>query len=280
MKVAQTFVIWVCLLTLSNAAIAQTDAFIDAHSHYEGEYSQHFTPQDVLATLDQQGVERILITAKPNDLTQTLFSLYPDRIIPFLSVYRTGEDKSRWMFDDSIPSLINTELDRFEYRGIGELHIFSQNKASPVFEEIIRIAKSKDLPLLVHGDAEVIEHLYWINPKASVLWAHMGTEPNPAKLDDLLTRHPQLHIDTSVREGMLLGTQQVNGISDKQLTDEWRHFFIKHQDRILAAVDTFSAHRWTRYGEVMEQMNLWLSQLPETVQQKVRFKNARRFFKL
>ena len=268
------------LLMMSANIAAEPKRFIDAHSHYEGEYAEQFTPQQLIETLDQHSIDRILITAKPNQLTQQLVTEYPKRIIPFLSVYQAHDDKARWMTDTSIPEQIRHELNRFKYAGIGELHLFEQDKTSPVFEEIIDIARRRNLPLLVHGDAEVIHHLYTINPEARVLWAHMGTQPDPSILDELLIRYPALHIDTSVREGLLLGIHQVNGVFDPRLSDHWRHFFVKHQDRILAAVDTFSVNRWKRYGEVMDQMALWLTQLPDPVQHKIRYENAQRFFKL
>ena len=252
---------------------------IDAHSHHEREYQAQFNCDDVIGALNEAQVERILITSHSNYSSQSCFKQYPERIIPFYSVYGGALDKQTWMHQPVKVDEARVALEGENFAGIGELHIFAKDRGSEVLEGLVELAQQHRLPMLIHGDAEVIERVFAINPQARVLWAHLGTKPEIDLLQQMLERFPNgLYIDTSVRDTLLLGNLIVNGPEPSRLSPEWRAFLVRNQDRLLAAIDTYSLNRWRNYAEVADQVRLWLTQLPLEVAQKLAFSNAHRFF--
>ena len=252
---------------------------IDPHSHHERDYETEFDCADVIAALDAASVERVLITSRGNHSSQLCFKRYPDRIIPFYSVYGGALDKQTWMHQPAKIDEAQAALESGEFSGIGELHIFAQDRESEVLAGLVGLARQHRLPMLIHGDAEVIETVFTLNPKARVLWAHLGTEPEIELLQQLLDRYPEgLYIDTSVRDTLLLGNPIVNGPQRNRLTPDWHAFLVRNQDRLLVAVDTYSLNRWRNYAEVADQIRLWLWQLPPSVATKLSYTNAQRFF--
>lgn len=266
----------VALMAGSFAVQAQMPIF-DSHLHYGGEDTKAYAPEEVMAIFDRNQVSHALISSTPNDGTEALYHYAPKRIIPFLGVYETLLDKRDWMYDETVVSKAEEALKKGFYRGIGEFHIFAKDKKSPVFRGLVRLAEKHGLMLQAHGDAEIIDEIFEIAPTVTVLWAHMGTRPEPDFLRSVLQRHPEnLYIDTSVRDTLLLGT---DGYSDHRgLTPQWRQLFIDYQDRFMVAVDTFSVNRWNTFDSVVADIRQWLSQLPEPVARKLAYENAQRLF--
>jgi hypothetical protein len=244
----------------------------DSHLHYGGEDVANFSTDQIIDIFDDNNIAYALVSSTPNDGTEKLYRKAPQRIIPFLGLYQTLEDKRDWMWDESVVPRVKEALKRGLYRGIGEMHIFAKDRKSPVLKDIVSIASSKGLMLQVHGDAEILDEIFQIAPNVTVLWAHLGTRPQADYLRQVLERHPHnLYIDTTVRDRQLLAD---NG----QLSSEWRQLFIDYQDRFTVGVDTFSVNRWITFAEVTQQIRRWLSQLPETVAYKLAYGNAYRLF--
>ncbi len=243
----------------------------DSHLHYGGEDVRVFTPSQIIDIFDRNRVEYALVSSTPNDGTERLYKHAPERIIPFLGVYRTLKNKRDWMYDESVIPRLEEALESGIYRGIGELHIFAKDRKSPVLRQIVKIADKRNLMLQVHGDAEILDEIFLIAPNITVLWAHMGTKPEPGFLRSVLEKHPKnLFIDTSVRDKQLL----MNG----GLTKEWKALFIDHQDQFTVAVDTFSVNRWKTFDTVVQDIHRWLSDLPPEVAKKLAYDNAYKLF--
>lgn len=269
------------LLTLlgSHTQAALALRLIDAHSHHERDYEAEFDCADVIAAIDSASVERVLITSRANHSSQRCFKRYTDRIIPFYSVYRGAQDKQTWMHQPTKVEEARVALESSNWAGIGELHIFAQDRESEVLAGLVGLARQHRLPMLIHGDAAVIDRVFTLNPDARVLWAHLGTQPEIDMLQQMLDRYPKgLYIDTSVRDTLLLGNPVVNGPQRDRLTPEWHAFLVRNQDRLLVAVDTYSLNRWRNYAEVADQIRLWLRHLPSAVATKLAYTNAQRFF--
>lgn len=261
-------------------AAATAIPLIDAHSHYEVAYASQLSCPDVLAAIDRAGVSRIVLTGQTNRATLECFRQAPQQVIPLYSVYESAEDKQRWMHRPEVIDRARAELQQSSYAGIGELHIFAPDVKSPVLRGLVELAAKHKLPLLLHADAIVVDEVFRINPRAQVLWAHMGTDPQVELLESRLLRHKEgLYLDTSVRDRWLLGNLVVNGPEPNRLSREWREFFIRHQDRVLVGIDTFSLNRWQRYTEVSDEIRRWLAQLPPDVAAKLAHINAERIFK-
>jgi len=252
---------------LNQPVLAQQRALFDSHSHYSAADSKNFTPQQIVSILDQNNIANILISGTPTSGTEALYSYAPERVIPFLSVYRNRFDKQFWMWDEGVIERVTESLKTGIYRGIGELHIFAKDKHSPVLKKLVHIAQTKNLVLMIHGDADVLDVVFGIAPNVDVIWAHLGTRPFPDFIRSVLKKYPNhLYIDTSVRDKQLLETQRVG--------NDWRALFTDYQDRFLVAIDTFSVNRWNTYGLVVTDINRWLNDLPPEVAEKLAYRNA------
>lgn len=269
-KVTGLFSLWLLLLITPFSVKAELPIF-DSHLHYGDEDFKVFTPQQVLEIFDKNRITHALVSSTPNDGTEQLYKAAPQRIIPFFGLYQTLDDKRDWMLDESVIPRVEEALKKGFYRGLGEFHIFAKDKKSPVLKRVVALAVEHNLMLQVHGDAEVIDEIFLLAPSVTILWAHMGTQPEADFLRAVLQRHPErLYIDTSVRDKQLL----TNG----GLSDEWKALFIDYQDRFLVAVDTFSVNRWQTFDLVVKDIQQWLSFLPESVAKKLAYENAKKLF--
>ena len=253
------------------ASAASPPPMIDAHAHYSAPDAAAFTPAEVIARLDAAGVSRLAVTSSPPQLAQRLYRHAPGRIIPLLGVYASDLDKGRWMHDAGLPARVAAQLEHGSWAGIGELHLFAGDARQPVFEQLVRLAAARRLVLMLHGDAEVIERAFAIAPEVRVLWAHLGTRPQPGLLAAMLDRYPAtLWIDTSVRDDRIA--------PDGTLLPEWRALFERYPDRFVAAVDTFSVNRWQHYATVVAQIRNWTEPLPQPLENGLLHDNAARLF--
>jgi len=250
---------------------ASPPPMIDAHAHYSAPAAAAFTPAEVIARLDAAGVRRLAVTSSPPQLAQRLYRHAPGRIIPLLGVYASDLDKGRWMHDAGLPARVAAQLEHGSWAGIGELHLFAGDARQPVFEQLVRLAAARRLVLMLHGDAEVVEHAFAIAPEVRVLWAHLGTRPQPGPLAAMLDRYPAtLWIDTSVRDERIAPSGA--------LLPEWRALFERYPDRFVTAVDTFSVNRWQHYAAVMAQIRTWIEPLPQPLRNRLLHDNAARLF--
>ncbi|HER35281.1 MAG: TatD family hydrolase [Halothiobacillaceae bacterium] len=264
--------IWVALL-LSPSLFAQPSPepapLFDTHLHYNADQSEAMPPEAILEMLERHGVEHAVVTGTPPETVDGLARLAPDRIVPFLGAYQSRADKTNWMDQPGLPDRMERQLDTGNYRGIGELHVVGRDNDSPVLERVVEIAAERDLVLSIHGDLAVIDRIFAIDPRARVLWAHLGTDPDPTVLRAALARHPHgLFIDTSVRDARLLDDAG-------KLLPSWRALFVDHPNRFVIGVDTFSLSRWQRFGEVTAVIRHWLDQLPPSVARRIGRDNAR-----
>jgi predicted TIM-barrel fold metal-dependent hydrolase len=266
-------VLWAGLgLGLAWAAGAQPPPMVDAHSHYTAADARALGPAGVIARLDEAGVSRAVISGTPGSLAQDLRAHAPERIIPLLGVYATDADKATWMWDPHLPARVAAELASRKWAGIGELHLFAQAAHSDVFAQLVRMAAQHRLVVLLHGDAEVVDRAFQLAPDLRVLWAHLGTQPLPETVGAVLERHAQraLWIDTSVRDDRIA--------PDGQLLPAWRALFEAHPERFVVAIDAFSTHRWSRYGEVARQIRQWTDPLPPALRERLLRLNAEALF--
>ncbi|MFO8154642.1 MAG: amidohydrolase family protein [Pseudomonadota bacterium] len=251
---------------------AATDAppLFDAHLHYSAPHAEAFEPAEIIARLKRNNIERAVFMSTPNDGTEALYALDPERIVPFAGLYRDADAKQNWHRDDSVPERLREALASGIYQGIGELHLFAWNRDSPVFHEVVDIAAEHGLVLMVHGDPTIIDTVFERAPMLEVIWAHAGSLPYPALIADYLERYPTLHIDTSVRDGRIA--------PDGELDEDWRALFKAYPDRFMVGVDTFSSNRWRDFDQVVTTIRSWLTRLPPDLQRRLRYENAATLF--
>jgi hypothetical protein len=263
--IKKMFILWFCCFA---TAKAEPIMLFDAHLHYGGEDVKAFSTQEILNIFDQAGVKYALISSTPNDGTEALFEAAPTRILPFLGFYRSLKEKGDWMWNPDVLDRVKKRLASFDYIGLGEFHIFKKDMNSPIFAELVRLAAEKNLWLQFHGDAEVLDRIYEISADSKVLWAHMGTRPQPDFLRPILQKYQgRLWIDTTVRDKQLLG-------EDGKLDSAWVKLFTDYADSFVIGVDTFSVNRWKTFSMVTDDIRAWLNQLPVEVRHKLAFDNA------
>lgn len=256
--------LFVACLALPVALFAQP--LFDAHLHYDAADARRYPPERILEILQRNEVAQALVTGTPPRHVRALYREAPQRILPFLSVYRERADKANWHQDADLPAYVIHQLDTGPWQGIGELHLFAEHRHSPVFERIVQIAVQHELPLLMHADPAVIDTLFERAPAATVLWAHAGTFPYPELIADYLSRYPNLYVDLSMRDGHIA--------PDGVLRDDWWELLLAHPGRFLIGVDTFSTRRWQHFGEASSRIRQWLEQLPPEVAARIARKNA------
>jgi predicted TIM-barrel fold metal-dependent hydrolase len=259
-----------CLAVLLFPVNLSAGPLFDAHLHYNAADATHYSPQQIIAKLERNGIRHAVVTGTPASHTATLYQHAPGRIVPLLGVYHSHDDKIAWPNDPSLPARVEAQLDKGLWRGIGELHIFAKDRHSPVFRRIVEMAAQRRLPLQLHTDPAVIDTVYDIAPGLPVIWAHAGTFPYPDLVADYLQRYPALHVDLSVRDGRIA--------PDGTINDDWYELFVRFPDRFMIGVDTFSLSRWHDFDNAVATIRQWLAQLPEDVATRLAYDNAAALF--
>jgi hypothetical protein len=255
------------LLPLSGRAV---QPLFDSHLHYNEADARAYSPAQIIAILDRYQIQRAVVTGTPAHHALDLYRQAPERILPFLGVYRSSADKGGWSQDTALPDRVQQALAQGRWRGVGELHIFAQQRHSPVFLRIVDLSTAQGLPLLMHCDPAVIDSLFEHRPDATVIWAHAGAYPYPALLADYLQRYPRLYVDLSVRDERIAPGGVLDG--------EWEILLMEHASRFLIGVDTYRTERWGEYGAATALIRGWLTQLPASVALQLAHDNAARLF--
>ena len=186
----------------------------DAHLHYNDEAFDRYPVADVFARMQRAGVRAIVANSRPNVGTQSLASAtgLASRagvtVVPFVRLYRNRADYNGWFADETIHQMVLTELAAGTaagpYRGLGEFHLYdSANADGPVAIKLMKLARERGLAVLAHVDDTAIERLMGHAPGARLIWAHTGIGgATPARVRELMQRHPTLMGELSYRPGM------------------------------------------------------------------------------
>lgn len=284
-----------------NAASAQTYAgpLFDAHMHYNveawnGSAGPH-PPADVLARFARNGVKAVLANSRPNDGSRTLAALRSGAsgealrsaaadltVVPFIRLYRNRADYDNWFRDETIYTMVQTEMARGTasgpYRGIGEFHLYdSANANGPVAAKLMRFADQNKLAVLAHVDDVAIDllmaHASEGGRNLRLIWAHTGIGGPPVeRVDALMQRYPQLMGELSYRPGLTCDRGQ--------LCADWRALMLKYPQRFMIGSDTWVNQRWGNYDQLMQGYRSWLGGLPLDVARAIAWGNAAALFGL
>lgn len=243
----------------------------DAHVHYNFDFGRPLSIDEVLATWRAAGIRSVLLTSRPNDGTRELLAAAPAgfQAVAFARPYVVMADVQTWFRDPAIYAMIEREIERGIYRGIGEFHIYGEAADSDGFARFVRLAAQHDLWLHAHCDDYVIDRIFALHPQARVIWAHTGMSTPAPLVDALFARYPQLHGELSYRSGIA----ESGGLSA-----EWRQLFTRYPDRFLLGSDTWVPQRWPEVPAIMDRYRAWLAQLPADVAEKIAWRNGERLF--
>lgn len=261
-----------CLVLFFGAPAFAVPPMIDAHSHYTAGDAAALAPAQVLQRMDAAGVSHVVVSGTPWQHALDLQARDDRRVIPLLGVYASHLGKAMWMHDRGLPQRVAENLQKGEWAGIGELHLFARDAHSPVFEALVRLADEHGLMLLIHGDPAVIDRAFELAPEVRILWAHLGTVPVPGTVRRMLERHAAraLWVDTSVRDERIA--------PEGVLLPEWRELLEDYPEHFVVAVDTFSTNRWNEYEAVVARIRAWVTPLPPQLQRRLLRENAEALF--
>ena len=228
----------------------------DAHVHYNKDIWQAIPTDDAIERLKKQGIRRAIVSSTSDDGAIKLFKQNPELVIPFLRPYRSPADRRDWYKNPDILKYVSSQLESFDYQGLGEFHLFDSQVKTPVMKEILALARKKNLILLAHSDHETIDALLTAAPNLTVIWAHGGFDVDVNIVAKKLKQNRNLYIELSFREGI---TEQ--GV----LTPRWRELFLTSPARFLVGTDTYTGQRWLALPELADHYQGWLKQLPGNI---------------
>jgi hypothetical protein len=271
--------------TVAAQAADYTGPLFDAHLHYNVEAQQPHPLNDVLARMKRSGVKAIVANSRPNDGTHLLASspLTKDAgvtVVPFVRLYRDRADYDNWYRDESIYTMVQSELARGTgagpFRGLGEFHLYdSANANGSVAKKLMALAEEKQLAVLAHVDDAAVDLLMANAPskgqKLRLIWAHTGISGSSAtRVDELLAKYPLLMGELSYRPGLTC--------EGGKLCPEWRALMLKYPGRFLVGSDTWVNERWDSYEDLMKGYRTWLGDLPADVARRIAWDNGAQLF--
>ncbi len=132
----------------------------------------------------------------------------------------------------------------------------------------------------LHANIAAFERLLAHNPRAHIIWAHLGNDNTGYRTPELSQRlmraHPNLYQEIKIDPGAIgLNSPLSDGASGK-IKPDWLKLFEDFPDRFLIGSDqhfppTPGPQRW-------EAPVLLLNQLPPTLRRKIALDNARRLY--
>lgn len=252
------------MICFSATAFAEDLPIFDAHIHYSHDAVLLVPPDEVAKILRDAGVRKALVSSSDDDGTQKLKAAAPDIVVPALRPYRRRGELRSWMHDPTVIDYLNARLSEFDYEAIGEFHAYGTDIETPVIQQMIGMARDRNLILHHHGDREALDLIFKTWPEARVLWAHSGFE-RPYAIAEALKTHPRLWSDLAIRSDMAS-----RGVVDPS----WRALFAAYPDRFVLGTDTFAPERWYYVGPHAAASRAWLADLPDGLARKIAFENA------
>ncbi|GHA55185.1 hypothetical protein GCM10008927_21340 [Amylibacter ulvae] len=244
----------------------------DAHVHYKQPAWADYPVKSIVEMMDRNGVAMGLVSSTPDQGTIMLWEYAPNRIVPELRPYHDEAGSSNWAKTEGMTKYLEKRLADYPHQGIGEFHIHRLDQTDePLFREVIRMAKERDIYLHVHSGAEPVRWLYSLDKDVKIIWAHAGLGENARDVYALMDDFPTLVADTSLREHAILGH------GDK-LNPAWEKIIMAFSDRLMIGSDTWVNSQWDNYDGIMDSNRAWLAKLPREIAEKIAYKNAERLF--
>jgi hypothetical protein len=274
-------------LSFAGAVLAAdySGPLFDTHLHYNDEAQGPYPLPDVLARMQRNGVKAIVANSRTNNGTKALAaspqtSQAGVTVVPFVRLYRTRADYDNWFRDESVYTMVQTELASGTaagpYRGLGEFHLYdSANANGPVARKLMALAEEKNLAVLAHVDDAAIDLLMANTPskgqKVRLIWAHTGIGGAPiGRVEQLLAKYPLLMGELSYRPGLTC--------EGGKLCPEWRALLLKYPTRFMIGSDTWVNQRWAQYDDLMKGYRTWLGDLPVDAARRIGWDNAASLF--
>jgi len=242
----------------------------DAHIHYNQDMWKSFSPQQALQALEENNIQRAIVSSTPAEGTKKLHQLQPEKIIPFLRPYRVFRDRFTWHSDPEILKYVTDEINSGFYQGLGEFHLFREHKNTDIVKKLMALLADKNLIAIAHSDGDTIKALISMQPQLTIIWAHCGMKHPIEDVMRMLDKHKNLYCELSFREHFT----DENG----NLNPNWKILLESHPTRFLTGMDTYIARRWANLPEIKEHTDHWLMQVNEETRKFISQKNMLRLF--
>jgi predicted TIM-barrel fold metal-dependent hydrolase len=257
---------------------------IDAHSHLP-----NATAIDAyVAAMKRHNVVKVVLLGVgglQKDDTAWLTAAakkYPDRVVAGLPL----PDPTA----EAAASQLEVQLARGRPVVIGEIHLrqvgrrlIDRDPNSAAFSKILEVAGKFGVPLVIHYEltaaAEAaLDRALAAHRKTTVVLAHGGEGP-PGRLDRLLMRNPNLHVDLS---GMHFQRTPALASETGPFDPGWRALIEKIPDRFLIGVDVWAARLFE--PTMLDRLFGWtrriLGELKPDVADRVAHRNASKLYRL
>ena len=262
------FTVAVLLLGSDKLAASEMPLF-DAHVHYSANVWESIPPEHAIKKLKNNGIQRAIVSSTPPSGAIKLYNANPDFVIPFLRPYWSPNDRNTWYKNPEILEYVRVNLKKFNYRGLGEFHLFGSKVNTPVMQGILKLAKEKKLILLTHSNHETIDALFKAAPTLTIIWAHGGFDVDTQVIRKKLQQYKNLYIELSFREGI---------VEKNALSKQWLDLFTSYPTRFLVGTDTYIPQRWLELPEIIARYRTRLKQLPAEVARAIAHENGERLF--
>jgi hypothetical protein len=256
--------VFATLLFSAPAFAADPVPIVDVHIHYSHDSVEMTPPETVIELMKKAGLKHALVSSSDDKGTQLLANLAPDLIIPGLRPYRRRGELGTWFTDPEALKYVKDRLAEHRYASIGEFHLFGADVDLPIPREMVRLAKTHNLILHAHSDADAVRRLFKQDPSMKVIWAHSGFD-SPEEVAELLGEYPNLWSDLAFRSDMGEG----DGVNPR-----WKKVFEAFPNRFMVGTDTYTPERMYFIPEHAQSSRQWLSALPKELAENIGWRNA------
>ena len=145
--------------------------------HYSRGAWDAYSPDEIIAKMNQAGVSGALASSTPDEGSLRLLDAAPDRMVGGFRPYRESTDLGSWYREPELLAYSEKRLGQGRHRVFGEVHIHRTSELDdPGMARYVALARERGLYFHVHSDAEVVEGLFarWPDlkvPRSPPAWA-------------------------------------------------------------------------------------------------------------
>lgn len=225
----------------------------------------------IIGTARELNVPWMVVGSTPNEGTWRLAAADRTRIIPMFVPHRSRDERTIWYNEPEVLQLMETEIGRGVYRGIGEFWLSDGQINTPNVKRMVELAAKHNLVLHARSDPAALEQLFALNPKVRIMWAHAGIFAKPDKIGEMLDRFPLLWAELSHRADVA---------PHGKLNAEWRALLMRHPNRFLIGSGTYTSQYWYQFRYAHGNHRDWLKELPPEVAERIAYRNGLELFAL
>ena len=293
-RMLQSVVIRALVIASLSFTCRAEEPFADIHIHFNWDQKEIIGAPEIIEKLRAGNVEFAVVAGTPSALALELKKAGGDLIVPLFSPYTHELGKQDWFLDERTVRLAAEGLGKKQYRGIGEVHFmagFRPATDNGIFLQLMQLARIHAVPVLIHIDSaneKMFLNICRKYPRLKLLFAHAGGNLGPRHIRQVIEQCDNAMIEFSARDPWRYG-----GLTgdDGRLLPAWRELVIEYPDRFMTGTDPVwkvtrtqswdqADDGWDYFEQLLAYHRKWIEDLPQTVRQKIRIDNARRFFNI